>query len=43
MLVKDERCGATSAMKDFNAALNGMPLGMRKGMIYDLARHAEMT
>lgn len=37
---------ATSAVKDFSAALNGMPQGMRKSITYnqgrEMARHAEI-
>src|SRR3546814_17623225 len=38
---------ATSALEGFSAALNSMPLEMRKSMTYDqgreMARHAEIT
>ena len=44
MLVKMNDATATSAMEGFSAALNGMPLAMRKSMTYDqgreMARHA---
>ena len=47
MLVKMKDATATSAMEGFSAALNGMPLAMRKSMTYDqgreMARHAEIT
>ena len=47
MLVKMNDATATSAMEGFSAALNGMPLVMRKSMTYDqgreMARHAEIT
>lgn len=47
MLIKINDATATSAMKDFSAALNRMPLAMRKSMTYDqgleMARHAENT
>lgn len=47
MLVKMNDATATSAMEGFSAALNGMPLAMRKSMTYDqgreMARHAEIT
>lgn len=47
MLVKMNDATATSPMEGFSAALNGMPLAMRKSMTYDqcreMARHAEIT
>jgi IS30 family transposase len=47
MLVKMNDATATSAMEGFSAALNSMPLAMRKSMTYDqgreMARHAEIT
>jgi IS30 family transposase len=47
MLVKMNDATVTSAMEGFSAALNGMPLAMRKSMTYDqrreMARHAEIT
>src|SRR5690606_5174081 len=47
MLVKMQDATATSAMEGFSAALNRMPLAMRKSMTYDqdreMARHAEIT
>ncbi|CAH0650853.1 IS30 family transposase ISUnCu4 [Pseudomonas sp. Nvir] len=47
VLVKMNDATATSAMEGFSAALNGMPLAMRKSMTYDqgreMARHAEIT
>ena len=47
MLVKMNDATATSAMEGFSAALNGMPLVLRKSMTYDqgreMARHAEIT
>jgi IS30 family transposase len=47
MLVKMNDATATSAMEGFSAALNRMPLAMRKSMTYDqgreMARHAEIT
>lgn len=38
MLVKMNDATATSAMEVFSAALNGMPLAMRKSMTYDQGR-----
>ena len=47
MLVKMRDATATSAMEGFSAALNRMPLAVRKSMTYDqgreMARHAEIT
>lgn len=47
ILVKMNDATATSAMEGFSAALNRMPLAMRKSMTYDqgreMARHAEIT
>lgn len=47
MLVKMNDATATSAMEGSSAALNSMPLAMRKSMTYDqgrkMARHAEIT
>lgn len=47
MLVKMNDATATSAMEGFSAALNRMPLAMRKSMTYDqgreMARHADIT
>jgi IS30 family transposase len=47
MLVKMRDATATAAMEGFSAALNRMPLAMRKSMTYDqgreMARHAEIT
>jgi len=47
MLVKMNDATATSAVEGFSAALNGMPLVMRKSMTYDqgreMAQHAEIT
>ena len=47
MLVKMHDATATSAVEGFSAALNRMPLAMRKSMTYDqgreMARHAEIT
>lgn len=47
MLVKMNDATATSAMEGFCAALNRMPLAMRKSMTYDqgreMARHIEIT
>ncbi|MEG0870702.1 MAG: IS30-like element ISPsp4 family transposase, partial [Hafnia sp.] len=47
MLVKMNDATATSAMEGFSAALNNMPLAMRKSMTYDqgreMAQHAEIT
>lgn len=47
MLVKMNDATATSALEGFSAALNSMPLEMRKSMTYDqgreMARHAEIT
>ena len=47
MLVKMNDATATSAMEGFSAALNSMPLAMRRSMTYDqgreMARHAEIT
>ena len=47
MLMKMNDATATSAMEGFSAALNSMPLAMRKSMTYDqgreMARHAEIT
>ena len=47
MLVKMNDATATSAMEGFSAALNSMPLAVRKSMTYDqgreMARHAEIT
>ncbi|WP_347505302.1 IS30 family transposase [Pseudomonas anguilliseptica] len=47
MLIKMNDATATSAMEGFSAALNRMPLAMRKSMTYDqgreMARHAEIT
>jgi IS30 family transposase len=46
MLIKMNDATAASAMEDFSAALNGMPLAMRKSMIYhqgrEMARHTEI-
>lgn len=38
VLVKMNDATATSAMEGFSAALNGMPLAMRKSMTYDQGR-----
>jgi len=47
MLVKMRDATATSAMEGFSAALNRMPLAVRKRMTYDqgreMAKHAEIT
>jgi len=47
ILVKMHDATATSAMEGFSAALNRMPLAMRKSMTYDqgreMAKHAEIT
>jgi IS30 family transposase len=47
MLIKMADATATSALEGFSAALNGMPLAVRKSMTYDqgreMARHAEIT
>jgi IS30 family transposase len=47
MLIKMNDATATSAMEGFSAALNRMPLAMRKSMTYgqgrEMARHAEIT
>lgn len=47
MLIKMNDATATSAMEGFSAALNRMPLAVRKSMTYDqgreMARHAEIT
>lgn len=47
MLIKMNDTTATSAMAGFSAALNRMPLAMRKSMAYDkgreIAQHAEIT
>ena len=47
MLIKMRDATATSAMEGFSAALNRMPLAMRKSMTYDqgreMAKHAEIT
>ena len=47
MLVKMNDATATSAMEGFSAALNDMPLAVRKSMTYDqgweMARNAEIT
>ena len=47
MLVKMRDATATSAMEGFSAALNRMPLAVRKSMTYDqgreMAKHAEIT
>ena len=47
MLIKMHDATATSAVEGFSAALNRMPLAMRKSMTYDqgreMARHAEIT
>ena len=47
MLVKMNDATATSAMEGFSAALNGMPLAMRKSMTYDrgseMACHPELA
>jgi IS30 family transposase len=47
MLVKMRDATATSAVEGFSAALNSMPLAVRKSMTYDqgreMARHAELT
>lgn len=47
MLVKMRDAPATSAVEDFSAALNCMPLATRKTLTYDqgreMARHAEIT
>jgi IS30 family transposase len=47
MLVKMSDASATSAMQGFSAALNRMPLAIRKSMTYDqgreMAKHAEIT
>ena len=47
MLIKMNDATATSAVEGFSAALNRMPLAMRKSMTYDqwreMARHAEIT
>lgn len=47
MLVKMRDATATSAVEGFSAALNSMPLEVRKSMTYDqgkeMAKHAEIT
>lgn len=47
ILVKMNDATATSAMEGFSAALNRMPLAMRKSMTYEqgreMARHADIT
>lgn len=47
MLVKMNDATATSAIEGFGAALNGVPLAMRKSMTYDrgreMAQHAKIT
>lgn len=47
ILVRMNDATATSAVEGFSAALNGMPLAVRKSMTYDqgreMARHAEIT
>lgn len=47
MLVKMNDATVTSAMEGFSAALNGMPLAMRKSMTCDqgreMAQHAQIT
>lgn len=47
ILVKMNDATATSAVEGFSAALNGMPLKLRKSMTYDqgkeMAKHAEIT
>lgn len=47
MLIKMSDATATSAVEGFSAALNRMPLAVRKSMTYDqgreMARHAEIT
>jgi IS30 family transposase len=47
MLVKMRDATATSAVEGFSAALNRMPLAVRKSMTYDqgreMAKHAEIT
>lgn len=47
MLIKMRDATATSAVEGFSAALNRMPLAIRKSMTYDqgreMARHAEIT
>lgn len=47
MLVKMDDATASSAMEGFSAALNNMPLAMRKSMTYDqgreMTRHDEIT
>lgn len=47
MLIKLNDATATSAVEGFSAALNRMPLAMRKSMTYDqgreMTRHAEIT
>ena len=47
ILVKMNDATATSAVQGFSAALNGMPLAVRKSMTYDqgreMAKHAEIT
>ncbi|EIK67942.1 ISPst10-like transposase [Pseudomonas synxantha BG33R] len=47
MLVKMNDATATSAVQGFSAALNSMPLAVRKSMTYDqgreMAKHAEIT
>ncbi len=47
MLVKMNDATATSAVEGFSAALNRMPLAVRKSMTYDqgreMTRHAEIT
>lgn len=47
MLIKMNDATATSAMEGFSAALNSMPLAVRKSMTYDqgreMARHAEIS
>lgn len=47
MLIKMNGATATSAVAGFSAALNSMPLMLRKSMTYDqgkeMARHADIT
>lgn len=43
MLVKMNDATATSAMEGFSAALNRMPLAMRKSMTYDQGREMRGT
>lgn len=47
ILVKMNDATATSAVQGFRAALNGMPLAVRKSMTYDqgreMAKHAQIT